>query len=132
MIVKLLIIFVFIASLTGIYMTGHRSGYNQATVKYEQRIQAKDNEIEANNQKIERALIAVKQHAAKKITQVEQHFIPVEREVVHYVSKKEPIPCQPDYSEWMQLHNQAASGLSKTDPRGRLPHDAATGKTGSD
>ncbi|MCD9474066.1 hypothetical protein [Photobacterium phosphoreum] len=131
MIVKSLIILVFMASLTGIYMMGHRSGYNQATVKYEQRIQAKDNEIEAKNQKVERALMAVKRHAAKKITQVEQHFIPVEREVVRYVSKKEPTPCQSDYSEWMQLHNQAASGLSETDPRGRLSHDTATGKIGN-
>lgn len=131
MMVKSLIIFVFMVSLMGVYFMGYQSGHNQATVNEEQRIQAKDNEIKAKNKEIEQALLAVKRAAAKKITQVEQHFIPVEREVIRYVSKKEPTACQPDYSNWMQLHNRAADGLSKTDTRGRLSHDTATGKTGN-
>jgi hypothetical protein len=117
MIIKPLLFVVVAMVLIAIYYAGFKSGKSQTTLQYTQLVQEKNVAIVKEQQKLERALLAVKRTAAKKTTQVEQHFIPVEREVIRYVSKKEPTTCQSDYTQWMQLHNAAATGVSVPDSR---------------
>lgn len=117
MTIKPLLFVVVAMMLMTIYYAGFKSGKSQTTLQYTQLVQEKNAVITKEQQKLERALLAVKRITAKKITQVEQHFIPVEREVIRYVSKKERATCQPDYTQWMQLHNAAATGISVPDSR---------------
>ncbi|MEF1204311.1 hypothetical protein [Photobacterium damselae] len=91
-------------------MMGFNTARNTTTAKYELIIQKYNTDIINKNKQIERALLAVKRQAANKIQNVEQHFIPVEREVIRYVSKKDTATCNINFNEWMQLHNKAASG----------------------
>lgn len=110
------VVFIVILSLT--YYIGYTHGINSSALEYEKLSNTKDEIIRDKDKQIERALLAVKRTAAEKINHVEKHFIPVDREVIRYVSKKDTSICNTDFTKWMQLHNKAANGIQENSSGG--------------
>ena len=110
-IVDLLFLVLFMSS----YFYGHKAGSEKVRLHYMELAAEQTAQMQTKERQLTRALSAAKQEAANSVARVEQHFIPVDREVIRYVTREKSITCQPDNTQWMQLHNRAASGVSEAD-----------------
>lgn len=87
----------------------YNAGYQSATLKYEQRINKQDTELKQQKQALEHNVYAVEQQAIKQIDQVQTVYVPVEKEIIKYVSTQLSSQCDNDFSEWVRIHNAAAT-----------------------
>lgn len=97
--------------LAAIESHGYDNGYSQAAIEYETKLSEQKSQFIDEQAMLEEKLNLVTEQAAKKTHEVQQVFVPVEKEIVKYVSRK-PSPddkCGVNVSRWMQLHNAAAN-----------------------
>lgn len=104
-------VIIFAAALLNVHNSGVKQGYNQASIEYETKLSEQKSQFINEQAQLEQQLSQVNQQAAEKAKQVHQVFVPVEKEIIKYVSRK-PNPddkCGVDVSRWMQLHNAATN-----------------------
>lgn len=104
-------VIIFAAALLNVHNSGVKQGYNQASIEYETKLSEQKSQFIDEQAQLESQLNRVSQQVAEKANQVHQVFVPVEKEIIKYVSRK-PSPddkCGVDVSRWMQLHNAAAN-----------------------
>lgn len=97
--------------LLSIYQIGNERGYDQASIEYETKLSEQKSQFIDEQAQLESQLNRVSQQVAEKANQVHQVFVPVEKEIIKYVSRKPSSDdkCGVDVSRWMQLHNAAAN-----------------------
>lgn len=99
------------STLVAVEAHGYKSGYNQASIEYETRLSEQKTQFINDQAQLESQLSQANKQVAEKANQVHQVFVPVEKEIIKYVSRK-PNPddkCGVDVSRWMQLHNAATN-----------------------
>ena len=104
-------VIIFAAALLNVHNSGVKQGYNQASIEYETKLSEQKSQFIDEQAQLESQLNRVSQQVAEKANQVHQVFVPVEKEIIKYVSRK-PSPddkCGVGVSRWMQLHNAAAN-----------------------
>ncbi|MGL4711140.1 MAG: hypothetical protein ACRCWP_00850 [Shewanella sp.] len=91
------------------FLLGLEQGYSRAA---HQQSQAQLNALHVNELervKLAKALKAANERAVQNIIEVQTQFVEIEKEVIRYVQTPKPaVNCQPNYGQWMQLHNRAA------------------------
>lgn len=98
-----------IALLSLSFLLGLEQGYSRAAHQQSQAQLAALQVGEALRIKLAKALKAANERAVQNIIEVQTQFVPIEKEVIRYVQTPKPAAdCQPDYGQWMQLHNRAA------------------------
>lgn len=104
-------VIIFAAILFSVHSSGVKQGYNQASIEYETKLSEQKTQFINDQTQLESQLSQANKQVAEKANQVHQVFVPVEKEIIKYVSRK-PNPddkCGVDVSRWMQLHNAAAN-----------------------
>ncbi|MDD9174498.1 hypothetical protein PVK63_06385 [Aliivibrio sp. S2TY2] len=110
---KKIVALIFLALLIASYFYGYKTGSEKTRLHYMELATEQATLAQTKERQLMQALSVAKQETANSVVRVEQHFIPVDREVIRYVTREKVITCQPDHTEWMQLHNLAASGASE-------------------
>ena len=100
-----------ISVLVAVESHGYSSGYNQASIEYETKLSEQKTQFINEQVQLESQLSQVNKQVAEKANQVHQVFVPVEKEIIKYVSRKTnpDDKCGVDVKRWMQLHNIAAN-----------------------
>ncbi|MEC4728847.1 hypothetical protein HWQ46_25360 [Shewanella sp. D64] len=71
--------------------------------------------LNLEREELNKAIRAANARTAEKVIEVQTQFVPIEKEVIRYVETIKPATnpdCQPDHTQWMQLHNRAATARS--------------------
>lgn len=118
-----------ISSLVFVGTQIYDAGYQSASLHYEKAINEQRVELKKQQQALENTVYGVEKEAVKQIDDVQTIYVPVEKEIIKYVSTSPPSRCDNNFSEWVRIHNAAANPYSDKAASGI--DESATTNTGT-
>lgn len=122
---------VVVSLLAVIYNRVYETGYKAAALEYETKLSDQKDLYIKEQEAIKSKAYQTGLNAAEKRQEVTTVYVPVEKEIIKYVSKPVDSGCNVEFvTDWVQLHNRAANPNLHTDQTGRAINDSSTGDTG--
>ncbi|EJB8454805.1 hypothetical protein C1S86_24345 [Vibrio parahaemolyticus] len=120
-----------IAVLYAAYQAAYSAGYDSASLKRELEINKQAASFQKQRKAIEEEAFQAGQASAKQRDNVTKIYIPVEKEIIKYVSKPVNSTCDVDFvTDWVRIHNKAANPNQHTAATGRISNAPSTTGTG--
>lgn len=121
---------VLIGFLYTAYNAVYSAGYESASLKYEQDMTEQAASYQQQREEKEQQAYQAGLKAASNSDNVTKIYVPVEKEIIKYVSKPVDTTCNADFvAEWVRIHNQAANPSKHTSTAGRIVNDSAAAGT---
>lgn len=98
----------------GVATAIYHQGYQSATLDYAAQISEQKTKYIDDTAALDKRIFEIEARAAEKVGAIQNVYIPIEKEIIKFVSQPRAIDdCQPDISQWVQLHNTATATVSR-------------------